>query len=192
MCYWHLQQICFKRQKKIITINNALQKILDESNRKPNKIWVDKGSTFYHSSMKSWLQDIGIEVYSTHNEEKLVAAERFIRTFQKKMYKYMTSIFKNVHFDKFDVIVKNTTIHIIEQLSKQIKLFDVKSSTYIDFNKENNKEDPKFKFDDQVRISKCKDLFTKGYIPNWSEEVFMLKKVRNTIPWTFVYQSSQR
>ena len=97
------------------------------------------------------------------------------------MYKYMTSIFKNVHFDKFDVIVKNTTIHIIEQLSKQIKLFDVKSSTYIDFNKENSKEDPKFKFDDQVRISKCKD------IPNWSEEVFMLKKVRNTIPWTFVY-----
>ena len=92
----------------------------------------------------------------------------------------MTSIFKNVHFDKFDVIVKNTTIHIIEQLSKQIKLFDVKSSTYIDFNKENSKEDPKFKFDDQVRISKCKDIFTKCYIPNWSEEVF-------TIPWTFVY-----
>ena len=62
------------------------------SNRKPSKIWVDKGSEFYNSSFKKWLQHYDIEMYSTHNEGKLVVAERFIKTLKNKIYKYMTSI----------------------------------------------------------------------------------------------------
>ena len=73
----------FFKDKKGIMITNAIQKILDQSNRKPNKIWVDKGSEFYNRSMKSQLEKKGIEMYSTHNEEKSVIAERFIRTFKK-------------------------------------------------------------------------------------------------------------
>ena len=73
----------FFKDKKGIMITNAFQKILDRSNRKPNKIWVDKGSEFYNRSMKSQLEKKGIEMYSTHNEEKSVIAERFIRTFKK-------------------------------------------------------------------------------------------------------------
>ena len=61
-------------------ITNAFQKILNGSNRKPNKIWVDKGSEFYKNSFKKWLKDNDIEMYSTHNEGKSVVAERFIRT----------------------------------------------------------------------------------------------------------------
>ena len=80
-------------------------KILKESNGKPNKIWVDKGSQFYNRSMKSWLAKIGIETYSTHNERKSVVAERFIRTLKNKIYKYMISIPKNVYIDKLDGIV---------------------------------------------------------------------------------------
>ena len=57
---------------------------------------------------------------------------------------------------------------------------------YIAFNKENNKEDPKFKIGYHVRISNYKNIFTKGYVPNWSEEVFVIKKVKNTVPWTYV------
>ena len=57
---------------------------------------------------------------------------------------------------------------------------------YIDFNKENNTESPKFKIGDNVRISKYKNIFAKGYIPNWSEEAFVIKKVKNTVPWTYV------
>ena len=72
-------------------ITNAFQKILKESNRKPNK-WVDKGSEFYNKSMKSWLVKNDIHIYSTHNEGKSVVAERFIRTSKNKIYKYMTSI----------------------------------------------------------------------------------------------------
>ena len=64
---------------KKTTITNASQKILDESKCKPNKIWVDKGSEFYSRSMKSWLQDYNIEMYSIHNEGKSVVAERFTK-----------------------------------------------------------------------------------------------------------------
>ena len=57
---------------------------------------------------------------------------------------------------------------------------------YIDFEKEFNNKDPKFKVGDYVRISKYKNIFAKGYTPNWSEEVFVIKKVKNTVPWTYV------
>ena len=71
--------------KKGIAITNAFQKILGESNRKPNNMWVDRGSKFYNRSMKSCLQYNDIEVYSTHNESKSVVAERFIRTLKNKI-----------------------------------------------------------------------------------------------------------
>ena len=63
---------------------------------------------------------------------------------------------------------------------------DVKDNTYINTSKEINNKDPKFKVGDHVKISKYKNIFTKGYMPNWSEEVFGIKKVKNTIPWTYV------
>ena len=63
---------------------------------------------------------------------------------------------------------------------------DVKDNTYIDFKKEVNDKDPKFKVGDHVRISKCKNIFAKGYTPNWSKEVFVIEKVKNTVPWTYV------
>ena len=81
------------------------QKILDESNHKPNKITVDKGSEFYNKSMKSLLQDNNIEMYSIQNEGKSVIAERFIRTLKNKIYKYMNSISNNMYIDKSDGIV---------------------------------------------------------------------------------------
>ena len=77
--------VIFLKDKKGITISNAFQKCLDGSNRKPNKIWVDKGSEFYSRSMKSWLEKH--VMFSTHNEGKSVTAERFIRTLKNKIYK---------------------------------------------------------------------------------------------------------
>ena len=77
------------KDKMGVTITNTLQKILKESNGKPNKIWVDKGSEFYNNSFKKWLQENDIEMHSTHNEGKSVVAERFIRTLKKKIYKHM-------------------------------------------------------------------------------------------------------
>ena len=89
-----------------ITITNAFQNILDESNRKPNKIWVRKDSKFYNRSMKSWLENNAIEMYSTHSEEKSVIAQRFNRPLKSEIYKHLTSILNNACIDKLDDIVK--------------------------------------------------------------------------------------
>ena len=104
----------FLYNKKDVNIFNLFQSTLRKYNRKANKIRVDKGSKIYSNSFKKWLQDNDIVTYSTHNEEKFVVAERLISTLKNKVYKYMSSISKNVYIHKLDVIV-NTTIHI-EQL----------------------------------------------------------------------------
>ena len=122
-------------------------------------------------------------MYSTHNEGKSVIAERFIRTLKTKIYKYMTSVSKNLYIDKLDDIVEeyNNTYH------KTIKTesVDVGDNTYIDFKKEVNDKDAIFKVGDHVRISKYQNIFAKGYTPNWSEEIFF-SKIKNTVPWTYV------
>ena len=109
--------------------------------------------------MKSWLQDNIIEMNSTYNDGKSLVAERFIRILKNKIYKYVTSISKNVYIDKFDKIVNkyNHKYHRIIKLKPTV----VKSSTYIDFDKESNKEGPKFKVGDHVRILKNKNIFAK-------------------------------
>ena len=123
-------------------------------------------------------------MYSTHNEGKSVVAERFIRRIKNKIYKYMTSMSKNVCIDKLDDIVHKYN----NKKHKTIKMkpIDVKGNTFIDFGKEVNYNDPKFKVGDHVRISKYKNIFAKGYTPNWSEEIFVIKKIKNTVPWTYV------
>ena len=114
-------------------------------------------------------------MYSTHNEGKSVVAERFIRTLKSKIYKRTTSISKNVYIDKLDDIVNeyNNAYHT----TTKMKSIDVKDNTYINTDKETNDKDPKFKVGDRVRISKYKNISAKGYTPNWSEEVFVIKKV---------------
>ena len=79
----------------------------------------------------------------------------------------------------------NRTIHIIEQTIK-INPVDVKDNIFIDSSKEVNDKDPKFKIGDHARRSKYKNIFTKGYTPNWSEKVFVTKNIKNTLPWTCV------
>ena len=172
------------KDKKGVSIVNASQSILNKSNRRPNKIWVDKGSEFYNISMKSWLEKNDIEMYSVHNEGKSVAAERFIRTIKSKIYKHMTSISKNVYIDQLDDIVNeynNTKLR-----TTKMKPIDVKDNTHIDFGKEVNDNDPKFKVGDHVRISKYKNIFAKGYTAKLSEEVFVIKRIKNRVPWTYV------
>ena len=123
-------------------------------------------------------------MYSTHNKKKSVVAERFIRTLKNKIYKHMTAVSKNVYIDKLDDIVNeyNNTYH----RTIKMKPIEVKDNTYIDSIKEVNDKDPKFKVVDHVRMSKYKNIFSKGYSPNWSEKVFVIKEVKNTVPWTYV------
>ena len=123
-------------------------------------------------------------MYSKNNEGKSVIAKRFVRTLKTKTYKYMNSISKKVYIDKLDDIVKeyNNKHHT----SIKMKPIDVKDNRYINFKKEINNKDPKFKVGDHVRISKYKNIFAEGYMPNWSEEILVIKKIKNTVPWTYV------
>ena len=102
-------------------------------------------------------------MYSTHNERKFVVAKRFISTLKNKIYKYMTLVFKNMYIDKSDEIVnKNNNTY---PSTIKMKSGDVKSNICINFGIENNENN------------------AKGYAQNWSEEVFMIKKVKDTVPW---------
>ena len=113
--------------------------------------------------MKSFFQNNYTEVYSMHNEEKPVVAERFIRTLKNKIYKYMASVSKTLYTDKLDDIVNkyNNTYSTVK-----MKAVDVKSNTYNNSSKEINDKDPKFKISDTVRISKYENIFSEGYILN--------------------------
>ena len=166
-----------------MTIVNAFQSILDKSLRKPNKIRVDQGSEFYNTHFIKWLKDNDIIMYLAHNEGKFVVAKRFIRTLKNKIYKHMTAVSKNVYFDVLDDIVNayNNTYH----RTTGMKPVDVKSDSFAEYNEEFNERDPKYKVGDHVRISKYKNIFAKGNAPNWSEEIFVVKK-KNTVPWTYV------
>ena len=114
--------------------------------------------------MKSRLEKNDVEIYSTHNEGKSVIAERFIRTLNNKIDKYLTSVSKNLYIDKLEDIVNkyNNTYHS----TIKMKPVDVKSNTYIGSSKEINNKNPKFKIGDNVRISKYKNVFAKGYTSN--------------------------
>ena len=164
------------KDKKGVSIVTAFQSILKQSNRIPNKIWVDKGSEFYNASFKKCLQDNDIVIYSTHNEGKSVVAERFIRTLKSKIYKHMTSISKNVYIDKLDDIVDeyNNTYH--NTIKK--KPIDVKDNTYINTDKEINNKNPKFKVGDHVRISKYKNILLKATPQIGLKKYLLLKKLK--------------
>ena len=152
------------KDKKGISIVNAFNKITKQSNRKPNKIWLDQGGEFYNNVFEKWLSDNNIIMYSTYNEGKSVVAERFISTLKNKLYKHMTATGKKVYYDVLDDVVNkyNNTKHSTIKM-KPIDVGDNNKRVYID---EHNEKDIRFKVGDRVRISKFKNIFAKGYAPN--------------------------
>ena len=172
------------KDKKGTSIVNAFKKILSDSNRKRNKIWVDQGSGFYNKSFKDFLKINNIEIYSTYHEGKSVVAERFIRNLKNKIFKYMTAISKYGYFDVLDDIVDkyNNTVH----KTIKVKPIEVRKDYYAEYNEDqSSKRKCKFKVGAFVRISKYKNIFAKEYTLNSSEEVFVIHKIKNTVPWTY-------
>ena len=112
------------KDKKGTSITNAFNKIIKQSNRKPNKIWVDQGGEFYNHVFQKWLSDNDIIMYSTFNEGKSVVAERFIRTLKNKLYKHVTATGKNVYYDLLDDLVNkynNPNHSTIKMKPKDVK-----------------------------------------------------------------------
>ena len=171
------------KDKKGISIVNTFNKIIKQSNKKPNKIWVDQGGEFYNNVFEKRLSDNNIIMYSTYNESKSVVAERFITTLKNKLYKHMTATSKKVYYDVLDDVVNkyNNTKHSTIKM-KPIDVGDNNKRVYID---EHNEKDSRFKVGDRVRISKFKNKFATGYAPNWSSETFIVDKVNDTVPYTY-------
>ena len=161
------------KDKKSITITKTCQNILVESNCRLKKIWVDKCNEF---TMNQWNDSFQI---ITHNGGKSVVTENFNRTLKNKIYKNVTSIWKNAYIDNSDDIVNkyNNTNH----RAMKMKPVNVK-----DVNVKSNDKDPRFKVGDGVRIPKYKNIFAKVCNPNCSEEVFIIKKVEDTVSRTYV------
>ena len=170
------------KDKKGISVTNGFNKIIKQSGKKPNKIWVDQGSEFYNHAFKRWLSRNNMVMYTTYNEGKSVVAERFIRTLKNKLYKHMTATGKNVYYDVLDDIVNeynNTKHNTIKMKPKDV---GNNKRVYID---EHNEKRSRFKVGDRVRISKFKNIFAKGSTPSWSREIFIVYKINDTVPYTY-------
>ena len=172
------------KEKTGKSVASALKTIYKE--RKPEKMWVNKGKEFY----KTHVKDL-IELYSTENEEKSSVVERWIRTMKEKMWKYFSANSTNIYLNALPNLIReyNNTRH------SSIKMTPVKVSK-----KENELRvwrnlypehlevydiKPKFSVGDKVRISKKKKTFEKGYTTRWTEEIFTIVEVKRTSPVTY-------
>ena len=144
---------------------------------------MDQGSEFYNRIFNKWLSVNDIIMYSTFNEGKSVVAERFIRTLKNKLHKHMTATGKNVYYDVLDDVVNeynNTKHNTIKTKPKDVK--NDNNRVYID---EHNEKSARYNVGDRVRISKSKNIFAKGYTPNWSTEIFIVDKINDTVQYTY-------
>ena len=122
-------------------------------------------------------------MYSTYIEGKSVVAERFIRTLKNKIFKHMTAVSKNIQFDVLGDIVNK--YHKTVDRSIKMKPNDVTSDSYAEYHEDSNENDPKFKVGDRGRISKYKNNFAKGCTQNWSQKVFIIGEIKDTVRWTY-------
>ena len=166
------------------SVASALKTIFKE--RKPGKMWVDKGKEFYNKDVKEL-----IELYSTENEEKASIVERWIRTMKGRMWKYFTDNNTNVYIGILPDLVEdyNNTWHSSIKMtpveaSKKKNELTVWRNLYPDRLK-NIDINPKFSIGDKVRISKKKKTFEKGYTTRWTEEIFTITKINRTSPVTY-------
>ena len=184
------------KDKKGETIEEAFKTIFEEG-RKPKKLWTDKGREFYNKNMDDLRKLYDIELYSTENEEKSSIAERWIRTMKEKMFKYFTDNNTNRYIDVLPDLVEdyNNTVHSSTKLtpieaSKKKNELTVWRNLYPDRYKINNLT-PKFSVGDEVRITKKKKVFEKGYTTRWTEEIFTIKEIRETNPITYKLEDLQ-
>ena len=178
------------KDKKGETVAKAFKTIFKEG-RKPQYLWTDKGKEYYNKHVKELLDKNKITLYSTENEEKSSVCERWNRTIKSKMWKQFTVQSNTQYLDMLPKLVKqyNNTKHSSIKMtpieaSKKINEGTVYFNLYGDMEPLSAK--PKFKVGDKVRISKYKrNVFDKGYTPNWTEEVFTVVKIQYTNPITY-------
>ncbi len=179
------------KNKTAETTLNAFKKIVKDSGRIPKHLWVDKGLEFYNKYMTEWLNENNIIRYSTYGEHKSVVVERFNRTLKEMMWKRFTAENTRNWSDILDGLIfkYNNKLHStigmspVKASQKENKIKVLQNT--LDKTKPNMKNKPKFKVGDKVRISRTKAIFEKGYLPNWSEELYVVDKVQKTLPESY-------
>ncbi len=159
------------------------------SDRIPKHIWVDKGKEFYNRNMNEWLKEKKINRYSTFWEHKSAVVERFNRKLKEKMWKRFTAENTRNWVDMLERLLTeyNKTLHNTIGMTP-IKASKIKNSEIRVHHKGAGK--PKFKVGDKVRISRIKGIFEKGYLPNWSEAIYIIHQVKLTNPVTYILKDT--
>ena len=177
------------KDKKGITIKNALEKIFNE--RKPKFLWTDNGKEFYNKQVQDILNENNIKLYSTNNSEiKSAVVERFNRTFKNMMYKKFTENNNTIFYNILDELVNNYN----NKYHSTIKMTPIEGSKKINekkikniYNFEKTKKPGKFKIGDRVRISLEKNIFEKGYETNWTQEIFIIYDIKySNVPYYYL------
>ena len=170
----------------------AVKDVIAESGRQPEKIWVDRGSEFYNKEFMDWAKKKNITVYSTYGESKSVVVERFIRTLKELITRKFTSTnlrnwvkilpgILKFYNNKYHKTIKMTPTEATDPMNE----VEVHNNIHKIKDREKKKKKPKFKVGDQVRVSRVKGTFEKGYDTNWTYEVFTISKVLDTEPVTY-------
>ena len=175
------------KDKRGDTVTAALKSIIDKSGRTPNHLWVDEGAEFYNKVMKAYLDKNNINMYSTYSENKSAVVERFNRTLKTNMWKLFTANNTRNWIDLLPRLLEayNKRIHSTIRLSPIEASKRKNERLLLDTVYEYDNTPPKFKVGDTVRISRVKGLFEKGYLPNWSEQVYKILVVKHTYPITY-------
>ena len=178
------------KNKNSATVLNAVKKIVQDSGREPEKIWVDKGSEFYNKHFKDWAKKNKIVIYSTYGESKSVVIERFIRSLKE----LIIPIFTEINTRNWVKLLPNVVNTYNNRYHKSVGMTPTEASdpkyavdvlTRLSQKRERKKHKPKFKVGDKVRISRQKGIFEKGHEYNFSYEVFKITKVLDTDPVTY-------
>src|SRR5260221_2026290 len=184
------------KDKTMKTKLDAFKRIVKQSSRIPKYIWADEDKEFYNKNMNEWLKENNIIRYSTHGEHKSVVVERFNRTLKSIMWKRFTAENTRNWIDMLDKLLlkynskKHSTIGMtpteasLKENESRV-LQNMMNKTIVV-----PRRKPRLKVGDRVRISRIKRTFEKGYLPNWSEELFTIDKVQKTIPVTYIIKDT--
>lgn len=183
------------KRKTAAEVTRAMKSILGSIKYRIKNLHVDRGKEFYNSEMKNMLLDKNIHLYSTYTTNKAAIIERFNRTLKGKMWKMFSFRGTSKWIDILPNIIieyNNTKHRTIQMKPNQVNKNNEQFLLDTVYNYKQNilsKTNPKFKIGDLVRLSKYKNCFGKGYTPNWTTEIFKIRKIQYTHPLTYLIES---
>ena len=168
----------------------ALQTIINESSKPPKKLWCDNGKEFKNKQVDILLKKYNIEIYSTYGNAKAATIERFNRSLKELMFKMFSLNSNRIWYDKLNELLNiyNNRTHKGIENKTPYNVYHNDINIKSNYTDDKQKTTTKFKINDRIRISYQKGVFDKGYLPNWSWEIYKIKQILDTKPTTFIIE----